>query len=60
METLHWIGAVLYFTMLVALSCYGVHRYWMIFLYLRHRKEVVKPARRLPERLAHARFLVIA
>ena len=35
--------------MLVCLSCYGIHRYWMIFLYLRHRREVPQPAGRLPE-----------
>src|SRR6267378_8337805 len=49
MEALRWIGTIIYFTMLVCLSCYGIHRYWMIFLYLRHRREVPRPAGRLPE-----------
>ena len=49
MQTLHWIGTVIYFAMLIFLSCYGLHRYWMIFLYLRHRKETLQPAERLPE-----------
>ena len=49
MQTLHWIGAVIYFAMLIFLACYGLHRYWMIFLYLRHRKEVMKLTERLPE-----------
>lgn len=49
MQTLHWIGTVIYFAMLIFLSCYGLHRYWMIFLYLRHRKETMQPAERLPE-----------
>ena len=43
MEALRWIGTIIYFTMLVCLSCYGIHRYWMIFLYLRHRREVPRP-----------------
>jgi cellulose synthase/poly-beta-1,6-N-acetylglucosamine synthase-like glycosyltransferase len=49
MQTLHWIGTVTYFTVLIFLSGYGLHRYWMIFLYLRHRKEVLKVTVRLPE-----------
>ncbi|HEX7530242.1 MAG TPA: cellulose synthase family protein [Pyrinomonadaceae bacterium] len=49
MQTLHWIGTVIYFAMLIFLSCYGLHRYWMIFLYLRHRKETLQPAEQLPE-----------
>ena len=49
METLHLIGTVIYFTTLVLLSCYGLHRYWMIYLYLRHRKEVFEPAGLLKE-----------
>ena len=44
METLGSIGTVIYFTMLVGLSCYGLHRYWMIFLYYRHRKDTIQPA----------------
>src|SRR5664279_3138923 len=49
MQTLHWIGTVIYFAMLIFLSCYGLHRYWMIFLYLRHRKETLQPVARLSE-----------
>src|SRR6266478_8186245 len=49
MAALHLVGTIIYFTMLVCLSCYGIHRYWMIFLYLRHRREVPRPAGRLPE-----------
>ncbi len=44
METVHFIGAIIYFTVLVGLSCYGLHRYWMIYLYYRHRKEKLLPA----------------
>ena len=39
MEILHFIGIVIYFMMLIALSCYGLHRYWMIFLYYKHRRK---------------------
>ncbi|HUJ10561.1 MAG TPA: cellulose synthase family protein [Verrucomicrobiae bacterium] len=49
METLRLIGTVIYFATLVLLSCYGLHRYWMIYLYLRHRKENFQPTGRLPE-----------
>jgi cellulose synthase/poly-beta-1,6-N-acetylglucosamine synthase-like glycosyltransferase len=49
MQTVHLIGTIIYFTVLVCLSCYGIHRYWMIFLYLRHRREVPHPAARFPE-----------
>src|SRR5437899_2159332 len=44
METIHLFGTIVYFTMLVGLACYGAHRYWMIILYYRHRKEVAEPA----------------
>jgi cellulose synthase/poly-beta-1,6-N-acetylglucosamine synthase-like glycosyltransferase len=49
MAVLHLVGTIFYFAMLVCLSCYGIHRYWMIFLYLRHRREVPQPAGQLPE-----------
>jgi cellulose synthase/poly-beta-1,6-N-acetylglucosamine synthase-like glycosyltransferase len=43
METIHLIGIIIYFAVLVGLSCYGLHRYWMIFLYYKHRRETPKP-----------------
>jgi len=49
METLRLIGTVIYFATLVLLSAYGLHRYWMIYLYLRHRKENPEPAGHLEE-----------
>ncbi|MGD0650048.1 MAG: cellulose synthase family protein [Verrucomicrobiia bacterium] len=48
MEIIHLVGTIIYFTMLVALSCYGVHRYLMIYLYYKYRKQTPKPAGRLP------------
>ncbi|MGD0060147.1 MAG: cellulose synthase family protein [Verrucomicrobiia bacterium] len=44
MQALHLVGTIIYFAVLVALSCYGCHRYWMIFLYFRHRREIPQPA----------------
>ena len=44
MQALHLVGTIVYFVVLVCLSCYGIHRYWMIFLYFRHRREVPQPA----------------
>lgn len=43
MQALHLVGTIIYFTVLVCLSCYGLHRYWMIFLYFRHRREDPQP-----------------
>jgi len=44
MDTVYFIGTVIYFAVLVGLSAYGVHRYLMIFLYFKHRKETSRPA----------------
>lgn len=49
MDTIHLFGTVIYFAMLVGLACYGLHRYWMIFLYYRHRKDVPSPLSHFPE-----------
>src|SRR5437773_1363462 len=44
MEAIHLLGTLIYFAMLVGLSCYGVHRYLMIFLYYKYRKQTPRPA----------------
>ncbi|MGO9609515.1 MAG: cellulose synthase family protein [Verrucomicrobiia bacterium] len=49
MQALHLVGTIIYFAVLVCLSCYGIHRYWMIFLYFRHRREVPQPLGHLAE-----------
>ncbi|HVM61923.1 MAG TPA: cellulose synthase family protein [Verrucomicrobiae bacterium] len=49
MQALHLVGTIIYFVVLVCLSCYGVHRFWMIFLYFRHRRETPQPAGRFTE-----------
>jgi cellulose synthase/poly-beta-1,6-N-acetylglucosamine synthase-like glycosyltransferase len=47
MNGIHLVGAIIYFTMLLGLSCYGLHRYLMIYLYYKHRKHTPQPAGRL-------------
>jgi cellulose synthase/poly-beta-1,6-N-acetylglucosamine synthase-like glycosyltransferase len=42
-------GVSVYFLMLVGLSCYGMHRVWMLYLYCRHRRQVPQPAGKLAE-----------
>src|SRR5438309_11331373 len=46
METMHLLGTIIYFTMIVGLSAYGCHRYVMIYLYYKYRKQTPKPAGR--------------
>jgi cellulose synthase/poly-beta-1,6-N-acetylglucosamine synthase-like glycosyltransferase len=43
-QLLQTIGAVTYFIMLTGLSCYGLHRFWMLYLYYRHRHDRPQPA----------------
>ncbi len=47
MNTLRLAGTIIYFTMLLGLCLYGLHRYWMIYLYYRHRRRTTRPAGRL-------------
>jgi len=42
----HVIWTVCYLSVLAGLSAYGVHRYFIIYLFLRNRKREVVPARR--------------
>ena len=43
MEKFHFIGIIIYFTVLAGLSCYGMHRYLMIYLYYKYRKQSILP-----------------
>ncbi len=43
MEIIHWVGTIVYFAMLVGLSIYGCHRYVMIYLYYKYRKQTPQP-----------------
>ncbi len=48
----HIIWTVCYLSVLIGLSAYGVHRYFIIYLYLKNRKRAPVPARyfeRLPK-----------
>jgi len=48
MEKLHLLGIIIYFTVLAGLSCYGLHRYLMIYLYYKYRKQKILPASQFP------------
>src|SRR5205814_10440931 len=41
----HIIWTVCYLSVLIGLSAYGVHRYFIIYLYLKNRKRELVPAR---------------
>jgi len=41
----HFIWAICYLTVLFGLSLYGVHRYVIVYLFFKHRKNVPVPAR---------------
>ncbi len=42
----HFIWAVCYLAVLFGLSMYGIHRYVIVYLFFKHRKNVPVPARR--------------
>ena len=42
----HFIWALCYLAVLFGLSLYGVHRYVIVYLFFKHRKNVPVPARR--------------
>lgn len=46
---MHLIGTAVYFTVLGLLACYGLHRYVMLFLYYRHRRQKMEPVGRFAE-----------
>src|ERR1700746_1247075 len=41
----HIIWSACYLSVLIGLSAYGIHRYFIIYLYLKHRKRPPVPAR---------------
>jgi len=47
MHIVHLLGTTIYFVVLIGLSCYGMHRYLMIYLYYKHRKQKLAPKGRL-------------
>ncbi len=51
-ETLDWLGPILtatYLLVLALIGCYGVHRYWLVYLYARHRRQHNRPRPRFAE-----------
>lgn len=44
MGTIQLIGTIIYFAILITLGGYGLHRYWMLYLYYKHRHDDIKPA----------------
>src|ERR1700719_5113870 len=45
----HVIWTICYLSVLVGLSAYGVHRYFIIYLFLKHRKRAMVPAGRFEQ-----------
>jgi cellulose synthase/poly-beta-1,6-N-acetylglucosamine synthase-like glycosyltransferase len=49
MQLIHLVGTIVYFVVLILLSAYGAHRYVMLYLYYRHRREKRLPASQFAE-----------
>ncbi len=49
MDTWKIIVLTCYFSIMAVLSVYGVHRYFLVFLYYRYKKHVPKPKKRFDE-----------
>lgn len=47
MDSILW--CISYFLVVAGLSAYGLHRYWMIYLFYRHKKDHPQPANRFQE-----------
>src|SRR6202043_2123309 len=45
----HVIWTICYLSVLVGLSAYGVHRYFIFYLFLNHRRPELVPARRFEQ-----------
>lgn len=43
--TLRWVVTTAYLAVLGLISIYGLHRYWLVWLYYRHRREKPTPMR---------------
>ncbi|MEO1237668.1 MAG: glycosyltransferase, partial [Planctomycetota bacterium] len=46
LTTLRWPLTALYLLLITLIGAYGLHRYWLVFLFNRHRKAVARPAKR--------------
>ena len=49
MENMNIFIIVVYFLVLTILACFGAHRYYMVYLYLKNRKNTPKPKGEFPE-----------
>src|SRR6476646_4659768 len=45
----HLIWTICYLSVLLVLSAYGIHRYFIVYLYLKHRKRDTVPASRFAQ-----------
>ncbi|MEM6854001.1 MAG: glycosyltransferase [Planctomycetota bacterium] len=46
---LRWPLTIAYVLLITLIGTYGLHRYWLVFLFNRHRKHVARPAERFDE-----------
>jgi len=49
METWKIVILGIYFSLMTVLSIYGIHRYFLVYLYYRHKKNIPRPKRRFDE-----------
>ena len=48
-EILRWPLTSVYLLLIALIGTYGLHRYWLVYLFNRHRKAVARPARRFDQ-----------
>ncbi|MCE9592329.1 MAG: glycosyltransferase [Planctomycetes bacterium] len=46
---LRWPLTIIYIANLLLITLYGLHRYWLVFLYYRTRRSIPRPASHFPE-----------
>jgi len=49
LTALRWPLTAAYLLLLTLIGAYGVHRYWLVYLFARHRREVPRPTHRFAE-----------
>jgi len=45
-DLLRWVLNTVYLGVLGVVCAYGLHRYWLVYLFWRHRRDIPRPARR--------------
>lgn len=48
-DLLRWVLNAAYLGVLAVVCVYGLHRYWLVYLFWRHRRDIPRPARRFEE-----------